>query len=236
MTANTNPSGAAYNVVTNGFGFINRIREVAPKGAEPYLACDLALMEGVATDGDYSKVSCVRMSAIVKGGEARRLIRARFTGPDGRVDSPRESVVAAVSCGGLVPHLFTYQKGERAGEQGVSLRTSLLSITWMKIGDTVVDIESAETEGQDEARTPVAADGNTVATTGNAESRAEPEAASDEDPEFLPYQREIARDLKKLGRVELAKDHPEFEERRAYLKEIGLVWNRDLKAWARPAA
>ena len=68
MTTNTNPNGVAYNVVTNEFRFINRIREVAPKGAEPYLACDLALMEDVATDGDYSKVSYVRMSAIVKGG------------------------------------------------------------------------------------------------------------------------------------------------------------------------
>ena len=52
----------------------------------------------------------------------------------------------------------------------------------MKIGDTVVEIEFAETEEQ-------------------AESQAE---------------------------LEVAKDHPEFEKRRAYLKEIRLVWNRDL--------
>ena len=36
----------AYNVATTRFAYVNRIREVALEGAEPYLACDLNLMEG----------------------------------------------------------------------------------------------------------------------------------------------------------------------------------------------
>ena len=51
-----NQNGGVYNVITKGLGFINRVRKVAPTGAEPCLACEVSLLEGVARDGDYSKV------------------------------------------------------------------------------------------------------------------------------------------------------------------------------------
>jgi len=132
----------AYDVVITGFGYINRIREVAPSGAQPCLACDIALLEGVAVDGDYSGVSQVRLSAIVKGREAVRVIRKHFTSPAGEVNQPWATrALASVACGGLRAGTFTHRSGGKGGGgQGIALKTSLLSIKWLKIDDTVVDL------------------------------------------------------------------------------------------------
>ncbi len=69
-----NQNGSVYNVITKGLGFINRGRKVAPTGAEPYLACEVSLLEGVAGDGDYSNVDRIRLDAIVKGKRAREIV------------------------------------------------------------------------------------------------------------------------------------------------------------------
>ena len=215
MKEATNGNGA-YNVVTTGFGYINRVREVAPEGAEPYLAADLNLMEGVAQDGDYSKVNSIRMDAIVKGSQAKAIVREHLLGVGNDVP-----VVASVSCGGIRASVFTYKSGEKAGQTGVALKTALLSIKWMKVGDTVVDL--GHEEGGD-AEAPVRETGTV------AESAPEAEEA---DPFEVPaFAAELRMELEVEGSVKLSRDHPEFDARKTYIKEVmGLRWNRENFSW-----
>ena len=216
MKETTNGNGA-YNVVTTGFGYVNRVREVAPEGAEPYLACYLNLMEGVARDGDYSKVNSIRMDAIVKGSQAKAIVREHLL--DVGNDVP---VVASVSCGGIRTSVFTYGKGEKAGQQGVALKTALLSVKWLKVGDTVVDLGSEEESGEAEA--PV------QETVPAAEAEPVDEAAAAWD--YPAFADELRMQFEAEGHVKLSKNHPEFDERKAYVKEVmGLRWDKENFSW-----
>ena len=218
--------GQVFNLIIAGFGYINRVREVAPQGAQPYLCADVALMEGVAKDGDYSSVNKTRLSCIVKGKEAQEIIRTHFTGPDGQVGSPGVPVVASMQLGGLQPDTFTYQKGERAGETGVSLRSSLLKISWLKIGDTVVDLGQGDQEVVEVQEAAQAAEGAEPAT----------DAAPAVEPGEPAYADELQAEYGEHGFVKLDPEHPEFQERKAYLKDQGFRWNGAEKHWTRAAA
>ena len=215
MKETTNGNGA-YNVVTTGFGYVNRVREVAPEGAKPYLACDLNLMEGVAQDGDYSKVNSIRMDAIVKGSQAKAIVREHLLGVGNGVP-----VVASVSCGGIRASVFTYKAGEKAGKQGVALKTALLSIKWLKVGDTVVALDHEE-GGEDAA--PVQETGQDAAA-----GPVEEAAAASEDPAFAA---ELRGQFEVNGCVKLSRNHPEFDERKAFVKEVmGLRWDKENFSW-----
>lgn len=213
----TDQGNGAYNVVTTGFGYVNRVREVAPEGAEPYLACDLNLMEGVARNGDYSKVNSIRMGAIVKGSQAKAIVREHLL--DVGNDVP---VVASVSCGGIRTSVFTYRTGEKAGQQGVALKTALLSIKWLKVGDNVVELGDGE-DGDAEA--PVRETGPAV---DGAPAQDEAVAAFD-GPAFVS---ELRMQYETEGCVRLSRNHPEFDERKAYVRNVmGLRWDRESFSW-----
>ena len=209
-----------YNLIIAGFGYINRVREVAPQGAQPYLCADVALMEGVAKNGDHSPVNKTRFSCIIKGREAQEIIRKHFTGPDGQVVAPKVPVVASMQLGGLQPSTFTYKNGERAGETGISLRASLLKITWLKIGDNVIELE-----GRDDQEVQVAPE------AAQAAERA-PEAVPATESDEPAYAGELQAEYDEQGFVKLDPEHPEFQERKAFLKTQGFRWNGAEKHWA----
>ncbi len=203
----TDQKEGVYNVITKGLGFINRVRKVAPTGAEPYLACEVSLLEGVARDGDYSNVEKIRMDAIVKGKRAREIVG------DHLMEIADDSkVMAAVSCGGMRPVVFT----RKDGEQGVSLKTALLGISWLKVNDTVVDL-GPEPAGTGEAASAVPA------------SQVEDEVEADGTPAFAG---ELEAELAANGSVKLSQDAGDFNERKTFIKEVlQLRWNPGQVAW-----
>jgi len=59
-----------FDLHITGLGYLNRIREVTPKKGEPFLACDIA-----ALNGDSDKATYVRFDTRVSGSEAQHLVR-----------------------------------------------------------------------------------------------------------------------------------------------------------------
>ena len=231
------------NIIITGLGFLNRIREVAPKGAESYLAVDLALMEGEVKDGDFSGLRKTYLSAVVKGADAIEIIRNNFTDSEGKVTSPdRVPVRASVSLGGLQPDSFTYSKGERAGQTGINLRTTLLKISWLKIGDTVVVGTAAANQEESGDATTVpsadevqsAAEGVTPEVADAPTPAAEPETAQETDSEPA-FAGELQAAMREGGAVSLDPKHPEFQARKAYVKAQGMVWDRENQHWVMAA-
>ncbi len=171
--SNTTNAQKAFNIAIRGFGYINRVREIKVERGDPYLALDVALMEGVVKDGDYSNINKTYLSTTVKGADAKQIIREHFTS-DGEVKSPDSTVVASVNLGGLVPSTFTFKKGERAGQTGVSLKTALLKINWLKIGDAVVDLSAYDDQkeqsdnGSDDTGTDPAPQSANASTDGES--------------------------------------------------------------------
>lgn len=193
-----------YNVITNGVGYINRIRKVQPEKGDPYLACDVALFQHVGDNVEYVRFSCV-----IRGRQAKEIIRTHFTSPGGEVVHPKDTVVVAnMNLGGISVRKFVYRKGEKKGQTGISLRAALLSIKWLRIGDIEVDLEYG---GQ----------------TANGTAR----QAANGRPAFV---REMLAEFDRKGHVSLSKDHPEFEARKAWLKENGFKWNAKKGVWVKP--
>ena len=194
------------NVIIQGLGFINRIKEVTPKSGDSYLACDVALLQGVGDNVDRVYLQCT-----VRGRNAIDIIRTHFTNAQGVVESPENTpVVAAMKLGGIKPELFVYQKGDKKGQNGIALRSVLLNITWLKVGGTVVNLDEA---GQQAAN--------------GAAPQAQP-GTSNGEPAFA---QEMRNEYGQNGSVQLSKEHPEFEERRKFLKDKGFTWNKDQAAW-----
>ncbi len=107
-----------------GLGYLNRFRSIPVRKGESYFAVDIAVLEGSKADP-----AITRFDANVAGKEAINVleqIKEAITEPDARV-------LAGFTLGGLYPSTFVYQKGRRQGEQGISLKTRLLRISWVKI-------------------------------------------------------------------------------------------------------
>lgn len=134
-----------FDLHITGLGYLNRIREVKPKKGEPFLACDIAALNGPTNSPEYR-----RFDVRVSGTEAQQLVRRCAQA----VEAERK-VLIGFRLGDLWTDTFIYSKGVRAGEQGVSLKARLLVVNWIKIdGDLVHKRESSgqENDGTDGPR------------------------------------------------------------------------------------
>ena len=139
-----------FDLHITGLGYLNRIREVKPKKGDAFLACDIAALNGPSDDPEYR-----RFDVRVSGGEAQHLVRRC----EQAVKAERK-VLIGFRLGDLWTDIFTYTKGKRAGEQGVSLKARLLFVSWIKVDGQVV--YKAEPKTSDEtlavSSNPVAED------------------------------------------------------------------------------
>jgi len=140
MTTSTDKS--YFDLHITGLGYLNRIREVKPKKGDAFLACDIAALNGPSDD-----VSYVRFDTRVSGSEAQHLVRRCIDA----VEADKK-VMIGFRLGDLWADTFTYSKGKRAGEQGVSLKARLLFVSWIKADGKLVykaEPKPTETDGRD---------------------------------------------------------------------------------------
>ena len=167
MTTSTERS--FFDLHITGLGYLNRIREVKPKKGDAFLACDIAALNGPSDDVAY-----VRFDTRVSGSEAQHLVRRCIQAVDAE-----KKVMIGFRLGDLWTDTFTYSKGKRAGEQGVSLKARLLFVSWIKVdGKLVYKAEPKPTDADDR-------DERDVRATDVPATSAEPQAAASE-PAALP--------------------------------------------------
>jgi len=144
----TNTSERSYfDLHITGLGYLNRIREVQPKKGDSFLACDIAALSGASDDVSYT-----RFDVRVSGSDAQHLVRRCIDAVEAE-----KKVMIGFKLGDLYADTFTYSKGKRAGETGVSLKARLLFISWIRIdGDLKYKAEPRQAEEQDEAEGPAA--------------------------------------------------------------------------------
>ena len=130
-----------FDLHITGLGYLNRIREVKPKKGDAFLACDIAALNGPSDNPEYR-----RFDVRVSGSEAQHLIRRC----EEAVKAERK-VLIGFRLGDLWTDIFTYSKGKRAGEQGVSLKARVVFVSWIKVDGQLV--YKAEPKASDE--TPV---------------------------------------------------------------------------------
>lgn len=133
-TASASPSTANrsekkfFDLHTDGVGYLNRIRQVKPKRGEPFLACDISALVGPADAVEYRRFDCR-----VSGKDAQHLVQRCE-----QAVGEEKKVLIGFRLGDLWPDVFTYSKGPKEGQTGVSLKARLLLIRWIKVdGETV---------------------------------------------------------------------------------------------------
>jgi hypothetical protein len=143
-----------------GFGYLNRIREVTPARATPFLSCDISAIHGPVEKAEY-----LRFDAKVSGKDAKRLVRRCKDSVDAG-----SKVLLGFKLGDPWIDIFTYSKGEKKGQTGASLKARLLFISWIKIdGDEVYRASAADAEAPKDVPAQ------------SAGSNSDPELSSDRD-------------------------------------------------------
>ena len=93
-------------------------------------------MRGAAGQVEYTKFDCR-----VSGSQAKEIVRSLE--PD---VAAKKSVIVGFKLGDIYPEVFTYEKGERKGQQGVSVKGRLLKVKFAKVdGQAVTLPEPTET-------------------------------------------------------------------------------------------
>jgi hypothetical protein len=139
MSTTTTPPAkekSYFDLHTTGIGYLKRIREVKPKKGEPFLACDIAALNGASDD-----VSYVRFDVRVSGKDAQHLVRRCI----GAVKADKK-VLIGFKLGDLWTDIYT----RKNGEQAVSLKARLLFVSWIKIDGK--DVYKAEPKGNGNER------------------------------------------------------------------------------------
>ncbi|PMR75323.1 STY4534 family ICE replication protein [Billgrantia endophytica] len=126
--ATSYPDTSFFDLHTTGLGYLNRIREVKPRKGEAFLACDIAALNGPSDAPEYR-----RFDVKVAGSEAQHLVRRC----EEAVNAERK-VLIGFRLGDMWTDIFTYSKGKRAGELGVSLKARLLFVSWIKVDGKLV--------------------------------------------------------------------------------------------------
>ena len=116
-----------FDLHITGVGYLNRPREV-PLKRGTFLAVEIAALRGKADEVEYTRFDCR-----VSGTEAQNLIRQYKAD----VEAERK-VLVGFKIGDLYPTTFVYDKGERKGQTGVSLKAHLLRITFVKVDGKLV--------------------------------------------------------------------------------------------------
>lgn len=117
-----------FDLHTRGIGYLCRAREVSVSRAKPYLSVTVAALHGAAHDVEYTYIDCR-----VTGVEADTLIRHCME----EINSG-DKVLVCFTIGDIWISPFTYQKGDKKGQPGASLKGRLLFISMLRInGETV---------------------------------------------------------------------------------------------------
>ena len=149
-----------FNLHTVGIGYLNRVREVQVRRGQPFMACDIAALHGATDAVEYTRFDCK-----VAGGEAESLIRLYMDAV-----KAEKKVLLSFRIGDLWIDPFLYEKGERQGQPGASLKGRLLFIDWIKVNGSLEYKAPARQESLAE-QTP---NHEAYLTSANAEAKAQP--------------------------------------------------------------
>jgi hypothetical protein len=121
---------AYFNLHVEGVGYLNRVRTVKPKKGHEFLACTVSAMRGSTADLGYTKFDCK-----VSGADAQKVVK--LLEMDVADEKP---VLIGFKIGDIYPETFTFEKGDKKGQQGVSIKGRLLRVKFAKVNGKAVDL------------------------------------------------------------------------------------------------
>ena len=159
----SNNSNAFFDLHTTGVGYLNRVREVSVKRGEPFWACDISALHGFKDD-----VQTTRFDCRVSGSEAEKLIKRCE-----EAVTDKKKVLIGFKLGDLYAETFVYEKGDKKGQTGISLKARLLSIGWIKVDGETVYKAPVKTDAEPTPSEPPAVEGELLEPVKKTEQTAE---------------------------------------------------------------
>ena len=135
----TNPS-SYFNLHVEGVGYLNRVRTVKTKKGQEFLACTVSAMRGSTDDIGYTRFDCR-----VSGTEAQKIVRGLESHVAGE-----KTVLIGFKIADIYPELFTFEKGDKKGQPGVTIKGRLLRIKFAKINGEAVDLPQSARSNEPE--------------------------------------------------------------------------------------
>ena len=142
-----NATSGFFDLHSTGVGYLNRVRLVQPDRAKPFLAVDISALHGSIENVEYTRFDCR-----VSGSAAQDAIMALKEA----IEDKNTKVMVGFKLGDLYAETFTYKRGEKAGQTGISLKARLLKINWAKVNGERVPLPG-ETGTQDHHQSAAAA-------------------------------------------------------------------------------
>ena len=112
-----------FDLYTTGIGYLNRVREVAPKEGSTFWSVTIAALRGSADDAQYTYFECR-----VSGKQAQEIVRQLKQAVEGKL-----KVLIGFTLSDLFAEAYTYKHGDKVGETGISLKARLLRVSWAKV-------------------------------------------------------------------------------------------------------
>ncbi|EPN9802973.1 hypothetical protein CJU54_04215 [Pseudomonas aeruginosa] len=138
-----------HELITRGIGYLGRPKDVSPKDGDPFLSCCVAALAGPVGEPEYRY-----FDTIVATPEAEHLVRRCVQAIEGD-----RKVLIAFRLNDMKIDPYIRTKGERAGEPGASLESTLVYIGLIKIdGTQVYPTSQAQAEDAPAPEAEVAAD------------------------------------------------------------------------------
>ncbi len=119
-----------FDLHVEGVGYLNRVRTVKPKKGQEFLACTVSAMRGSTDDIGYTKFDCR-----VSGAEAQKIVKRLE--PDVTAE---KTVIIGFKIADIYPETFIFEKGDKKGQTGVSIKGRLLRIKFAKVNGEAVDL------------------------------------------------------------------------------------------------
>ena len=127
-----------FNLHVEGVGYLNRVRTVKPKKGQEFLACTVAAMRGSTADLCYTKFDCR-----VSGAVAQKIVK--ILEPDVAAE---KTVLIGFRIADIYPEMFTFEKGDKKGQPGVSIKGRLLRVKFAKVNGYPVDLPEPVSESE----------------------------------------------------------------------------------------
>lgn len=112
-----------FDLHTTGIGYLNRIREITPRKGKPFTCVTVAALHGATDSVEYSYIDCN-----IVGAEAESLVKRCQQAVEAG-----KKVLVSFRIGDIWADAFTYERGEKKGQAGASLKGRLLFIGWIKV-------------------------------------------------------------------------------------------------------
>ncbi len=123
-----------FDLHTTGVGYLSRIREIKKTRGPSYWGCTIGALYGSKEKPEYTY-----FDVILTGSEATQRVKFLQSAV-----ANNQKVIVSFRIGDIHPEIFTYQNGEKKGQNGVCIKGRLLKLHSAKIDGEPVDFASLD--------------------------------------------------------------------------------------------